>query len=421
MARIVLIGAGSAQFGLGTLADIFRSEVLRGSTIVLHDINPTTLARVHQIGQEYLTAHNLDYTLEATTERRIALKGADFCIISIEVGNRFKLWEQDWKIPLQYGFRQVYGENGGPGGLFHALRITPVILEICRDVMDLCPDAWVINFSNPMSRICTTVSQALPELHLVGLCHEIKSLERHLPEILGCPFENLETVAGGLNHFSILLEARYKDTDADAYPDIRAKAPAYFEHTRERGLFMELLKRFGYLPITTDSHMGEYIQWAHDVVDHAGILAFYDWYKEYCLARAPQETLSLDQFQQGEEVVPIIEAIASDTPLHEPAVNVRNDNLIDGLPHDIVVEVPAIVDGRGVHGVRLESYPKGFLGLLQNQVAVHELTAEAVLTGSKEVVLQALLADPIVDRVRPAEQMLETMLRLQAEYLGYIH
>jgi alpha-galactosidase len=419
MTRIVLVGAGSAQFGLGTLADIFRSDVLTGSTIVLHDINPASLARVHRIGQEHIQAHKLDYCLEATTDRRAALQGADFCIISIEVGDRFKLWEQDWKIPLQYGFRQVYGENGGPGGLFHALRITPPILAICRDVMELCPDAWVLNFSNPMSRICTTVTQALPELHLVGLCHEIQSVERHLPEMLGCAFADLEVVAGGLNHFSILLEARFKATGQDAYPDIRAKAPGYFE-ARERGLFMELLRRFGYLPITTDSHMGEYIQWAHDVVDHEGILQFYAWYKEYAQARAPQEGYTLEQYQQGEQVVPIIEAIVADTGLHELAVNLPNDNLIEGLPGDIVVEAPALVDGRGVHGLRLEGYPKGFLGLLQNQVAVHELTAEAVLTGSKAAALQALLVDPVVDKVAPAEQMLETILLLQSQYLGYI-
>ncbi len=419
MTRIVLVGAGSAQFGLGTLADIFRSDVLAGSTIVLHDINPTSLARVQQIGQEHIDAHKLNFTLEATTDRREALQGAGFVIISIEIGDRFKLWEQDWKIPLQYGFRQVYGENGGPGGLFHALRITPAILAICRDVMELCPEAWVLNFSNPMSRICTTITQALPDLHLVGLCHEINSLEQHLPQMLGCDFADLEVVAGGLNHFSILVEARYKATGQDAYPDIRAKAPDFFER-RERGLFATLLQRFGYLPITTDSHMGEYIQWAHDVVDHEGILQFYAWYKEYCLARAPQEGYSLEHYQRGEQVVPIIEAIVADAALHELAVNVPNDNLIKGLPADIVVEVPALVDGKGVHGIRLEGYPKGFLGLLQNQVAIHELTAEAVLTGSKEAVLQALLVDPVVDKVAPAERMLETILLLQSQYLGYI-
>jgi alpha-galactosidase len=422
MARIVLVGAGSAQFGFSTLADVFESKTLAGSTVVLHDIDAPSLARVKSVGEAYAREHKLPYTLEATTDRKVALKGADYVIISIEVGSRFELWEQDWRIPQQYGFRQVYGENGGPGGLFHALRIIPPILEICGDVMSICPDAWVLNFSNPMSRICTTVTQRYPDLHLVGLCHEIASLAKHLPDILGRPVDDLELVAGGLNHFSVLLEARWKDTGADAYPEILAGARKYFGAMKERGLFRTLLDRYDLLPVTTDSHLGEYLQWAHDVVDHNGILDFYINYKAYCLARAPEGGHSLEHYiGKGERVIPIIDAMVSGETLHELAVNVPNRGFIDGLPDDIVVEVPGIVDGDGVRGVRLGRLPRGFTGLLQNQVAIHELTAEAVLTGSRQVVMQALLADLNVDGVDAAEHMLDTILRLQQRYLGYIH
>ena len=203
--RIVLIGAGSAQFGYGTMGDVFQSKVLEGSHVVLHDINPNTLAAVERTGQQFIQDNDLPFTLSATTSRPEALEGADYCIISIEVGDRFALWEQDWRIPQQYGIRQVYGENGGPGGLFHSLRIIPPILEICGDVMTICPEATVFNFSNPMSRICTTVQRKYPELKLIGMCHEINSLRRDLPRILGVPYEELEVIAGGLNHFSILL------------------------------------------------------------------------------------------------------------------------------------------------------------------------------------------------------------------------
>jgi alpha-galactosidase len=128
--KIVLIGAGSATFGLRTVGSIFQSEALQGSQVVLHDIDPEALQRVEGIARIYLQRHDLRYTLAATTSRRQALKDATFCVISIEVGDRFELWEQDWCIPQQYGFRQVYGENGGPGGLFHSLRIIPPVLEI---------------------------------------------------------------------------------------------------------------------------------------------------------------------------------------------------------------------------------------------------------------------------------------------------
>ena len=417
---IVLIGAGSAMFGLGTLGDIFKSKALQGSSIVLHDINPQALRKVEEIAHQYIRENELPYTLSATTSRPDALQDATFCIISIEVGDRYELWEQDWRIPLQYGIRQVYGENGGPGGLFHSLRIIPPILEICDDISTICPDAYVINFSNPMSRICLTIKRKYPDLRLIGLCHEVASLPMHLPAILNTPFSNLAVKAGGLNHFSVLLEVRYKDTGKDAYPDVRERAPAYFKNMPERGLFREILNRFGYLPITTDSHFGEYIQWAHEVVDHKGILDFYSTYKAWCLEQVPLSRIEGTLEEEYWRVVPIMEGILTDSHHEELAVNISNDGLIDNLPQDLVVEVPAIVDKDGVHGVKLGALPKGIAGLLYNQVAVHDLTTEAVLTGSREVALQALLVDPVVDSVRAAEQTLDTILKLQSRYLGYI-
>uniref|UniRef100_A0A7C1FDN9 Alpha-glucosidase n=1 Tax=Caldilinea aerophila TaxID=133453 RepID=A0A7C1FDN9_9CHLR len=441
--KIVLIGAGSANFGLSIMGDLFKSEVFAGAEICLHDINAEALARTASFGRRHIEKYNLPYKLEATTDRRAALQGADFCIISIEVGNRFELWEQDWRIPQQFGIRQVYGENGGPGGLFHALRVIPPILAICDDIMAICPDAWVLNFSNPMSRICTTVQRKHPDLKLIGVCHEAASLPEHLPHILETPLENLRFQAGGLNHFSVLLNVFYRDTGADAYPDVRARAPAYFERITnvlgwalpslpaehvatvghrpwaERGLFKVILERFGYLPVTVDSHFGEYIQWAHDVVDHAGILDFYRTYKLWVAQKVSEETLlrgSGDDWVTSQ----VLESIAADRPTEVLALNLPNRGFIDDLPSDITVEVPACVDGSGVHGVALGRFPRGIAGLLRNQIAVHDLTAEAVLTRSKAAALQALLVDPVVDSVRAAEQTLETMLRVQRRWLGYL-
>ena len=150
MEKIVLIGAGSQNFGLGIIGDIFKSKVLEGSIIFLHDIDKTTLANTKTIANDYKEKLGVNFTIKASTSRKEALKDATFCVISIEVGKRFDLWDQDWKIPLQYGIRQVYGENGGPGGLFHSLRQIPPILEICEDINSICPDAIIFNFSNPM-------------------------------------------------------------------------------------------------------------------------------------------------------------------------------------------------------------------------------------------------------------------------------
>ena len=448
--KIVLIGAGSAQFGYGTLGEIFSSEVLRDSEVALLDINPEALRTVHGTAEAFVRQHGLPTRVTATTDRSKALQGADFVIISIEVGDRFALWDQDRTIAQQYGIQQVYGENGGPGGLFHSLRIIPPILDICEDVRAICPGAHIFNYSNPMSRICTTVHRAFPELNFIGLCHEVSSLHRYLPDILGVPWESLTTVAGGLNHYSCLLEARYQG-GRDAYPDIRAKAPEFFrklpgasdfleryrqtgtlvetegvtkfdssiaESAREwveRGMFMFVLEHFDLLPITTDSHIGEYPAWAYDVVDHKGILDFYSYYR-ICMASVEPEV----ELTTKERVVPIMDAIAADKLLEEAAVNIPNQGFIKGLPEEIAVEVPAQIDGKGVRGLTLEKMPAPFLGLLQNQVGVHMMTAEAVLLKSKKAAVQAFLVDPVVTKAACAAELVEVMIQHQSKYLGYL-
>ena len=435
--RIVLIGAGSTNFGLGTIGDIFKSKILQGSTIVLHDINKTSLKNSEEIAKKYLDKLNLNFKIESTTSRSDALKNADFCIISIEVAPRFDLWDQDWKVPLQYGFKQVFGENGGPGGLFHSLRVTRPIIEICDDINYICPDAFVFNYSNPMQRVCQTVTTKYPKMKFVGMCHEIASMERHLPEIMDTPLNNIQYRAGGLNHFSILVEAKYKDSGKDAYPIIREKGPSYFKKSindhevwgqkpgGERGVFFELFNRYNYLPITTDSHLGEYIQWAYSVADHEAILDFYIKYRKKCLSFYESDESYRDYFDLSkkpkERIVFIIEGIVNDLNYEEAAVNVPNKGYIEYLPENIVVEVPGIVDKNGVKGIKLKNYPADFSSLLMNQSSVMRLTAEAILEKSKSKALKALLADPVVDNVAAAEKLLNNMIELQEEHLGYLN
>ncbi|MBI04931.1 MAG: glycosyl hydrolase family 4 [Pelagibacteraceae bacterium] len=436
MKKIVLIGAGSANFGLGTIGDIFKSKILEGCIITLHDINLKALERTKNIAEKFKDKLNAKYIIEATTDREEALKDATYCIISIEVGNRFDLWDQDWKIPLQYGIKQIYGENGGPGGLFHSLRIAPVILEICSDIVRICPDAFVFNYSNPMQRICHAVTTKYPELKFIGLCHEIASMERQLPTLMETSFSNIEIKAGGLNHLSILLEVRYKDSKKDGYPIIRKKIRDYYSKITseyypskpggERGVFFELYNLYGYLPITTDSHLGEYIQWAYAVADHEAIIEFYDNYKKRCLSLYDDESHYSDYFDMNdtkmrERIVPIIEAIIEDSNFEESAVNLPNRNFINCLPNNIVVEVPGILNKLGVSGVELKNYPLNFASLLNNQVSTIQLTTEAVLNKSKTSAYHALLADPVVHDSKAALKLLDTMLIFQRKYLDYLN
>ena len=436
MYKIVLIGAGSTQFGLGTVGDIFKSKILEGSTIALHDINPEALKNTKNIADKYKNELKINCSIEATTNLQEALKNANFCIISIEVGDRFKLWEEDWKIPVEHGSKQIFGENGGPGGLFHTLRIAPEIVKICDEIAKICPNAFVFNYSNPMQRICHAVTTKHPDLKFTGLCHEIASMERQLPTLMETDYSNIEIKAGGLNHFSILVDVKYKDSQKDGYPKIREKFNSYYsklinEHEgfvsdpgAERGLFFELYRMYGYLPITTDSHLGEYIQWAHCVVDQEGINDFYSNYKKKCLSFYDNVSYSTyfdeKNKEMNERIIPIIEAIIEDSNIEEEAVNVPNKNFIDCLPNDIVVEVPGILNKNGVNGIKLENYPSTFGSLLNNQAGTIELTTDAVLNKSKQSAYQALLADPVVDDPASAEKLLDKMIVCQKEYLGYL-
>lgn len=450
MTKIVLVGAGSLQFGTGMLGDIFQSDTLKGAQIILNDINAAAAEKTRRVAQTYMDANELDFSVTVEADLRTALVGTDFVVISIEVGNRFALWDMDWRIPQQYGIPQVYGENGGPGGLFHSLRIIPPILEICGKVMDVAPTATVFNYSNPMSRICTTVHRKYPELNFIGMCHEIASLERHLAPMLGVERADIHYRAAGLNHFSVMSDVTYVKTGASAYDDVRARAEGYFGQMpgyseilnasrttgksvdtegwmdidlshitdvrpwSDRWLFKEVLDKFGMLPITYDSHFGEYVQWAHDCSDHRGILDFYTYYRNYLGKITPTIKNELH-----ERVVPIMEGMIQDTGYEEAAVNIPNKGYLKGLPDWIAVEVPAHITKDGPQGIAID-LPAGIRGLLANQVGIHDLTAEAILHQSRDLVVQALLVDPIVPVIKGIPELVDHMIAEQSPWLDYL-
>lgn len=450
MTKIVLVGAGSLQFGTGMLGDIFQSKVLTDAEIILNDINESAALKTAEVAKAFISEHGFKQSISVEMDLAKALPGADFVVISIEVGDRFKLWDMDWRIPQQYGIQQVYGENGGPGGLFHSLRIIPPILEICGKVMEHAPDATIFNYSNPMSRITTTVHRAYPGIKFIGMCHEIASLERHLPPMLEQPRDNIRYRAGGLNHFSVMTEVTYVDSGKDAYDDVRTRAEGYFgkqpgyseiltasretgkavdtegwmdidlSHIKDvrpwsdRWLFKVILDNFGMLPITYDSHFGEYIQWAHDCSDHRGILDFYTYYRNYLGRITPTIKAELH-----ERVVPIMDGIVSSVAYEEAAVNIPNDGFIADLPSWLAVEVPAMVDTKGVHGIKLD-IPAGIRGLLSNQIGIHNMTAEAILQKKKSLVVEALLVDPVVTVSKGIPDLVDHMIAEQSPWLDYL-
>ena len=427
--KIVIIGAGSLQFGLGSVGSIINSDVLQGSTISLHDINETNLDLVTQSCKDAIEQKHLDFELEFTIDRKKALKNATFIINSIEVGPRFKWFDLDYETPRKYGNKQVMGENGGPGGLFHSLRVIPPILEICDDINKICPDAFVINYSNPMSRICLAIKRKFPSINFVGLCHEFPGFVRHYSKILNTPLSNLEMRAGGLNHFGVLLSIRYIDKNKDAYPDLRKRAPEYLSNVigfpYDVDLIKYILEKFGYIPYTQDSHYGEYISWGWEKANIEGVRAFYNGYKGLTLLIGRRIQKSIKRGKGArlvkpdyERAIPIIEGIKTDSNHEEASVNLPNEDVITNIPRDLVVECLAIVTKSGLKAIKLGDYPKGLAALLRNQASVQDLVVEAILKKSKDIAFQALLLDPTIGNASKAEEMFEEMLKINQGFIN---
>ncbi|MBD3196238.1 MAG: alpha-glucosidase [Candidatus Lokiarchaeota archaeon] len=412
---------------MGTVGTIISSEILEGSTITLHDINEKNLELVRQACESAINKKKSNFTLEATTNRTNAIKDANFIINSIEVAPRFDLLDQDYKIPLNQGCMQLSGENGGPGALFHSLRVIPPILDICEDIMKICPNALFINYSNPMTRVCSAINRKFPSLKFVGLCHEFYHFLPSLSRILDIPINQLDVEGYGLNHFGVITKCRDKTNNEDLYPIIREKGPEFFYNVNLYDGFKFIgffLEKYGYLPYTTDSHYGEYIPWAWDKADVPAIRQFWKGYE----GMMGQQYLKLKKLIQkgkgarlvkpeNEPAIPIIEGILTDSNYVEPSVNIPNDNIITNIPENIVVECPALINREGLNGIPFGDYPLELIGYIRAQVSVIDLVLESIFQESKDLALKAILIDPLVSSYNQAERILNQLLRLQEKYI----
>lgn len=432
--KIVLVGAGSASFGFSTLTDLFLSEILTGSTIVLHDINKNHLEMIYELISTENERQNNKFKIEYTTERTKAFKDADFIINSIEVGERFKLWKEDYEIPRRYGSTQILGECGGPGGTMHAFRIIPSIIDIVKDAEKICPNAFFINFSNPLARVCLAIKKVSKSLKFIGLCHQIEFLNKHLPILLGKSLEEIKIKVGGLNHFAFLLGLEDEKTKKDLMPLFNSKALEYFKHNEDRFEFstltFEVYQRFNFFPYAGDNHLGEYLQFGkeftktQDMIDwidrteYHGKL-FYEYFiwrsKELQKGRFPRKGI-LSKIPSKERAIPIIEEILQDKAAYEVAVNIPNEKIIENLPQNLILECSAIVNREGVYGVKIGEISKPLAAILNIEAILQDLCVEAILKKSKELAITCLALDPNVGNFEMAESIFYEMKSKNSYY-----
>ncbi|QWG15139.1 alpha-glucosidase/alpha-galactosidase [Bradyrhizobium sediminis] len=417
--KIVFIGASSASFGISMFRDLFSTHDLAGSTLVLVGRHAERLARAGRVAKLLNEKSGAGLKIECTTDWRAALDGAEFVVHSTAI-ERNRLWRLDWEVPRKYGIRHTLGENGGPGALFFTLRTLPVVFDFVREMERRCPNALFINFSNPEGRIVLALG-LYSRIRTVGLCHGIFLARDAVASIVGLLPERVDVWGAGLNHFQCLTQIRDRATGADLYPLLREKErdfdPKFSPLTRN------LFRAFGYWLGCGDGHVGEYMAYGWE----AGEGGFnFDWDEG---ERAKTEKTIDDVLagraeipwwwltESGERAVTVIAAVLHNRKQLIESGVVYNQQVIPNLPANAAVEVPVMADTAGIHPVSLGPLPDPVAKLMTVQVNVQQLAVEAAVHASKELALQALLIDPVVNSVAAARSLLDELWEINRPHI----
>ena len=402
MPKIAFIGAGSAVFTRNLVGDVLSHSELRDSTtFALMDIDADRLRTAEFVTERLITAHGASAQIEATTDRRAALDGADYVVTSFQVGGYRPSTVIDFEIPKRYGLRQTIADTLGIGGIMRGLRTIPVLLDLCRDLEELSPDALLLNYVNPMAMLSWAVAEASP-IRTVGLCHSVQHTAKELGADLGLPAHELDYHVAGINHVAFFL--RLEHDGEDLYPRLRDVTPPHDNRVR-----YELLRHFGYFVTESSEHFAEYSPWfikdgRDDLIQRFNIPI-----DEY-LRRSEQQTAEWQSLrsalgdgtaigtERSEEYgADIIRACETGEPFtFNGNVPNRRDGglLIDNLPADCCVEVPCVASSAGIEPQPVGPIPRQLAALMQTNINVQGLTVEAALTGRRDAVYQAAMLDP---------------------------
>ena len=396
--KIAFVGAGSVEFTKNLLGDIFTFPELAAADIALHDIDAGRLEAAEAIARWTNESVGAAATITSSRDRREALAGAEYVINMVQVGMH-EATVIDFEVPLKYGLRQTIGDTLGIGGIFRALRTIPVLLGVADDMAQECPDAWLLNYTNPMAMLCWAVYDGSPIDRVVGLCHSVQHTTRRLAELVGVPFEDVTFLGAGMNHQSFIL--RFERDGESLYPfldEAIARDPELARTVR-----VELYRRFGYYPTESSEHGAEYLPWF--MRRDAMVERFRIPVGEY-VRRSEENLAEYDRIRaalaagEGFEAERSLEYASLIVHSIETGVerviygNVRNDGLIGNLPGGACVEVPCVVDRTGVRPTLVGVLPPQLAALNRTYANVCELTVRAVLEGKPEHVHHAAMLDP---------------------------
>jgi alpha-galactosidase/6-phospho-beta-glucosidase family protein len=432
-ARIAIIGGGSYQWVPKLVVDMANTPSLHDAHLVLEDVDPAPIPRMVSLVEHVARLRGIGLSASGTTDQREALSGADFVVVSISTGG-FESMRQDLEVPARYGIRQSVGDTVGPGGICRALRNIPVLVGIARDMEELCPEAWLLNLTNPMTTLCRAVTSQT-SVKTAGLCHEVTVSHFVLSLLLDANFLDMDLVVSGVNHLPVVTELRVGSEDGlealrslleraeevadeplamDVPDDLFPGGPpsggkwTKGELLRRNRVKMELFRRFGALPAAGDRHVVEFFpgflteesgfgaRWGVPLTTiedrergQAGHVAEFE-----ALLGASE----VSEWPSGELVAPLIDSLLTGTPRAMP-LNLPNQGQVPDLPEGAVAESMCWADSSGVRP-RDRAPVGGALGeQLRRVSASQELCVQAALSGERAKVLEAMLADPLASRI----------------------
>jgi len=423
--KIALIGAGSVVFARRLLQDVVTTPALADARISLMDVDPQRLDLIGAFARRLISDAGTCNTIDLGTDRSEALRNADYVITTIRVGDDLAV---DQGVPLRYGLDQSVADTLGPGGVFKALRTVPVLLDVCRDMEALCPDALLLQYTNPMAIACWAIGEAT-ETEAVGLCHSVQRTTEQLAEYIGAPADSVTAWVGGINHMAWFL--RFERDGEDAYPQLWEAMRDDRVHARDPVRF-EVMRHFGYFVSESTRHMSEYVPYFRTSRERMGTFGLDAISAD--LSRLEKRNEEYFNSMRDELARPSpLTARRSDeyacrimSAIEGGGVTVINGNVpnfggIANLPEGACVEVPCQIDGLGVHPMTVGELPSQLAALNRSNIAVQELAVTAVLEGSREAAKHAVMLDPLTAAVlslADIEAMFDEMWAAHGEQLA---
>ena len=447
--RIVMIGAGSG-FTVAIANELAQSRSVGECSFVLMDLDQERLRESEQRCKEIFAAAKAPIDVAATTDLGRALEGARFVITSF-APQRIAFWKKDIEIARRHGVELLMGENGGPAGQIHALRNITIMMRVVENIQKHCPDAVLMNFTNPMSMLCTYLHRHT-RVHWMGFCHQVHGSFGVVAEMLGMEPGDLQVITAGINHMNFLLDVRRRGSDKSWMPEFidAVKASPHWHDVREnvpeQRFTREFLDAFGIYPVGYDAHICEYLQffYAKDEWESFGYRPTWHMLEEFQKKAAELTRKKTGHIQDvevwrqiGKGVIPfpkdvahpyykenpvaVIDALLTNEPLYQDAMVTVNRGCVSNLPTDAVVDIPVTIIGGRARGLEVGPLPRFAAELCRRQIAIHELVADAAASGDRRLLLEAMCLDPHLRGITTARNLVTDYLDEYAEYLPQFH